>query len=216
MMLAPKKIGQDRLVDGTEHMTTIGRPRPGGRTARTRDAVHAAVRELIAESGSEHVVIADVAARSGVHAATIYRRWGRPELLVLDVAVDRLQDQLPVPATGDLRADLLAYTKAVADDLIRPGGLAFLRAVLAASAAPATSDLPGTRSPRSVVDRRLEDFQVMLDHAGPAAGDLTALDVVDGILAPLYLRILFGGADSVNDVYAQRLVTKLMRQATAS
>src|ERR1700761_2558599 len=170
-------------------MTTTGRARRGGRTARPRIAVHAAVRELIAESGSEHVVIADVAARSGVHAATIYRRWGRPELLVLDVAVDRLRAELP-----------------------RPGGLAFLRAVLAASAVAE----PGVPGALSVIERRLEDFQVMLDRAGPAAGDLTALDVVDGILAPLYLRVLFGGGDSIDDSYVQRLVAKLMRQAAAS
>jgi AcrR family transcriptional regulator len=206
-------------------MTTTGRARPGGRTARTRDAVHAAVRELIAESGSEHVVITGVAARSGVHAATIYRRWGRPELLVLDVAVDRLREQIPVPATGDLAADLLAYARVVADDLTRPGGMAFLRAVLAASAAPAPAEpgppgaagavgAAGVPSARSLVERRLEDFQVMLDRAGPAAGNLTALDVVDGTLAPLYLRVLFGGADSIDDGYIRRLVTKLMRQAT--
>lgn len=197
-------------------MTTTGRTRPGGRTARTRDAVHAAVRELIAESGSEHVVIADVAARSGVHAATIYRRWGRPELLVLDVAVDRLRAELPVPATGNLEADLLAYARTVAGDLTRPGGLAFLRAVLAASAASGAGETNGARETdgaggRSVIERRLEDFQVMLDRAGPAAGDLTALDVVDGILAPLYLRVLFGGDDSVDDGYVRRLVAKLMR-----
>ena len=197
-------------------MTTTGRARPGGRTARTRDAVHAAVRELIGESGSEHVVIADVAARSGVHAATIYRRWGRPELLVLDVAVDRLRAELPVPATGNLEADLLAYARIVAGDLTRPGGLAFLRAVLAASAAPDAAAPAGVPGARSVIERRLEDFQVMLDRAGPAAGDLTALDVVDGILAPLYLRVLFGGGDSIDDSYVQRLVAKLMRQAAAS
>jgi AcrR family transcriptional regulator len=196
-------------------MSTTGQARPGGRTARTRDAVHAAVRELIAESGSEHIVIADVAARSGVHAATIYRRWGRPELLVLDVAVDRLRDELPVPATGDLAADLLAYTRMVADDLIRPGGMAFFRAVLAANAAPgspADADPPGAGS-QAFIGRRLEDFQVMLDRAGPAAGDLTALDVVDGILAPLYLRVLFGGVTQIGDAYVQRLVDKVLRQA---
>ena len=196
-------------------MTATGRSRPGGRTARTRDAVHAAVRALIAERGSEHIVIADVAARSGVHPATIYRRWGRPELLVLDVAVDRLQDELPVPATGDLAADLLAYARAVAADLTRPGGMAFLRAVLAAGSlgGPAPPDAPDPPGPLPFVGRRLEDFQVMLDHAGPAAGDLTALDVVDGILAPLYLRILFGGADSIDDAYVQRLVSRLIRTA---
>src|ERR1700760_796981 len=139
-------------------MTTTGRARPGG-------GVPAAVRELIGESGSEHVVIADVAARSGVHAATIYRRWGRPELLVLDVAVDRLRAELPVPATGNLEADLLAYARIVAGDLTRPGGLAFLRAVLAASAAPDVAGPAGVPGARSVIERRLEDFQVMLDRA---------------------------------------------------
>jgi Tetracyclin repressor-like, C-terminal domain len=147
-----------------------------------------------------------------VHAATIYRRWGRPELLVVDVAVDRLRAELPVPATGDLAADLLAYTRLVADDLTRPGGMAFLRAVLAAGVTRDTPEAPG---PLPFVARRLEDFQAMLDRAGPEAGDLTAFDVVDGILAPLYLRILFTGDGPIDDAYVRRLVDKLMLQASA-
>ncbi|WP_344245716.1 TetR family transcriptional regulator, partial [Isoptericola hypogeus] len=50
--------------------------RPGGRTARVRSAVHAAVLELIEKHPWEDLSIPLVAEASGVHQATIYRRWG--------------------------------------------------------------------------------------------------------------------------------------------
>ncbi|MFD9895262.1 TetR/AcrR family transcriptional regulator [Amycolatopsis sp. NPDC059027] len=87
--------------------------RPGGRTARTRAAVHNAVRELFAE-GQDQPSVREVSERSGVHEVTIYRRWGRIESLVLDVAVTQLNEEAPFPDSGDLRRDLLGWAHAVA------------------------------------------------------------------------------------------------------
>lgn len=78
-----------------------------------------------------------VAARSGVHSVTIYRRWQTPAALVLDVAVEDLTDREPVPATGDLRADLLAYAGRLITSVSRPAGLGLFRALVAAANDPA-------------------------------------------------------------------------------
>ena len=97
-----------------------GSDRPGGRTARTRRAVHDAVRELLSEPGTE-LSIPAVAARSGVHETTVYRRWRTIESLVLDVALERVTAESPVPATGDLRADLTSYVHQLLTALQRAG-----------------------------------------------------------------------------------------------
>lgn len=162
-----------------------GELRPGGRTAKTRESVHQVVRELMAEGGIAAVSIAAVAARSGVHQATVYRRWRTPEALVLDVAADDVASAFPVPATGDLAADLRTYLEHLVDDLSRPGSLGFFRAIIAA----AESD--GIDAARRFSQPRLEQLQEMLDADG--ATDLSQVDLFELVLAPVFMWALLSG-----------------------
>jgi AcrR family transcriptional regulator len=152
--------------------------RPGGRTETNRAAVFAAVAELMRRRPGEPLVIAEVAERSGVHATTIYRRWKTPEALALDVAVAQLQERSPLPDTGSLRGDLLAFATTVATSIAKPTGQAFLRAVIAA---------PGEHG---LLASRAAQIQAMLDRA--ASPRMLAIDVFDWILAPIYSRVMFG------------------------
>lgn len=148
----------------------------------------------------------DVAARAGVHPTSLYRRWGTIEALVLEVAVSRLTEESPVPDTGELRADLLAYAQRVSQDLDRPDGLAFLRTVLAVSNA---SD-PRNDSRAPLLSARGDQIQVMLDRAAERGEALLSyVEVLDGILAPIYLRSLFA-VGGVDDAYLTRLVDHLL------
>jgi len=162
-----------------------GSDRPGGRTARTRRAVHDAVRELLSEPGAELSVPA-VSARSGVHETTIYRRWHTIESLVLDVALERVTEESPVPATGDLRADLTSYVHQLLTALQRAGPRAtFLQALLRAAAQP-----HGTADVSRIVQPRIGQFQAMLDAAGVTRID--GLRLFELILAPAYLWAQLG------------------------
>lgn len=192
--------------------------RTGGRSARVRAAVHQAVTELLAEEGVEAVTVAEVAARSGVHPTSLYRRWGTVEALVLDVAVSRVSAQSPIPDTGSLRNDLFSYASQAAADVGRPDGLAFLRAVITAadsanstaadSASGAAADSADPRLP--FLAARGAQIQTMLDRAAERGEPpLDYTDVLDGILAPIYLRLLFG-IGGVDDAYLTRLVDHLL------
>ena len=185
-------------------MSEIPRKRPGGRTARTWAAVRQAVQQLLAEEVPE-VLISEVAERSGVHPTTIYRRWGSAENLVLDVALARVQEESPIPATGDLRADLVAYATRLVAGLTRPGGLVFLTAATAALRQPG-----GEVSRTSILNRRADEMRAMLDRAGQDANDLTFIDIIDGIIAPIYLRVLFGAGDTLTPEALERLVDRLV------
>src|SRR6516162_5631143 len=103
------------------------RRRTGGRSARVVAAVHDAVNDLVAQRNPREVTVAEIAERAGVNPTSIYRRWGSLEALVLDVETARLP---PIPDTGTLRGDLLAFAANAATDIARPGGLAFLHAVI--------------------------------------------------------------------------------------
>ncbi len=162
------------------------RRRTGGRSARVVAAVHDAVNELVARRNPREVTVAEIAERAGVNPTSIYRRWGTLEALILDVETARLQVNSPIPDTGTLRGDLLAFAANAAEDITRPGGLAFLQAVLGVRAE--------TEPRRSAPLReRGAQIQAMLDRArdrGETALDQT--DIYDCILAPIYFRTLFG------------------------
>jgi AcrR family transcriptional regulator len=182
-----------------------GSERPGGRTAKTRRAVHDAVRELLGEPGAE-LTIPAVAARSGVHETTIYRRWHTIESLVLDVALERVAEESPVPATGDLRADLTGYVHRLLTALQNAGGRATsLHALLAASAQAS--------APEEIIDivrPRIAQFQAMLDAAGVTRID--GLRIFDLVLAPAYLWAQLG-APLEPDAGTARLVDTVLAVA---
>ncbi|MEC3956174.1 TetR/AcrR family transcriptional regulator [Nocardia sp. CDC153] len=170
------------------------RRRPGGRSARVGAAVHEAVRALIAERGRDGFTGRDVAERAGVNEATIYRRWGSLDNLVLDVAVAvaRLNLEQPLPDTGSLRQDLRLWAARMATELAAPEGLSLIRAAVAARADSAA----GSDRARQITDVaavRAELIQQMLDRArvrGERTPDLST--VLDRLVAPLYLRAIFG------------------------
>lgn len=153
----------------------VGSSRPGGRTSRTRDAVHAAVRALRSEDVP--VTIAEVAAKSGVHPATIYRRWRTVDALLVDVEVDAVAERSPVPATGDIRKDMTAYARRLVESLRRPQGLDFFRALSSTSVRD---------DPEALVflERRIAQFERMLVASGTT--ELTGYDIFELVLAPAY------------------------------
>ena len=75
-------------------MDRTGNVRPGGRTARTRAAVLAAVVGELAEHGWDQVSVESVAQRAGVHKTTVYRRWGDKNTLVTDVLTAAADDRI--------------------------------------------------------------------------------------------------------------------------
>ncbi|WP_031465021.1 TetR/AcrR family transcriptional regulator [Sciscionella sediminilitoris] len=173
-------------------MASTPQRRPGGRTARTRAAVHAAVRELLAAGGAEPSV-REVAELSGVHEVTIYRRWGSIEALLLDVATAQLVEEWPFPDTGDLRADLLAWAGSVAEQLRRPEGFAFFHAVAnAMSPASGTVSAELREQAEASMRSRAAQIQRALDREAANGGHPPTVDMVfDLVLAPLYLRAMW-------------------------
>ena len=107
--------------------TTEVRRRPGGRSAEKRAAVLAATVELLAAHGPAGLSIAEVAKRAGVHETSIYRRWVTRERLALDAMTELSENLLPVPDTGTLRKDLVAFGQELGDYDKSPLGKALLR-----------------------------------------------------------------------------------------
>ncbi|SHN51348.1 transcriptional regulator, TetR family [Geodermatophilus obscurus] len=135
--------------------------RPGGRTARIRADVLAALDALLTEQGYDALSIEDVADRSGVHRTTIYRRWGSVAMLLVDLLHLGTEDDWRPPDTGSLAGDLTAINRELYEALMVEPSLT--TAVIAASfrtpeAAEALSRFWADRYRRSevVVRRAIE------------------------------------------------------------
>nr|WP_225954886.1 TetR-like C-terminal domain-containing protein [Kibdelosporangium phytohabitans] len=144
--------------------------------------------------GRDQPSVREVSERSGVHEVTIYRRWGRIESLVLDVAVTQLNEEAPFPDSGDLRRDLLDWAHAVAGQVKTREGFALFRALAAA-----TSPLGGDQSGALAADaarylrQRTAQMRLALDRFAAASGKLVSVaHILDVVLAPIYLRAIFG------------------------
>jgi AcrR family transcriptional regulator len=168
-------------VDTTAPATTT---RPGGRSARVRAAVHRAAEELLAEGGPEAATIPAVAARAGVHATTVYRRWGSAADLLSAVALGRLTGDVVVPDTGSLHGDLEHWLRDVLTDLSDPDVLLMLRTALGTA-----RDASGRCA--CVADREAQlDAMLEADRArGNTPPDADRL--IELLLAPVYFRALF-------------------------
>jgi AcrR family transcriptional regulator len=87
--------------------------RPGGRTARVRADVLAAVEAELAEHGYDGLTIDRVAARSGVHRTTVYRRWRTVDGLLVDLLASGADDTWTPADTGSLAGDLIELNREI-------------------------------------------------------------------------------------------------------
>ncbi|MBZ6247701.1 MULTISPECIES: TetR/AcrR family transcriptional regulator [Streptomyces] len=110
---------------------------PAGRAGRPRSAaadtaILAATRAALVDLGWSKLTLGDVATRAGVAKTTLYRRWAGKNELVVD-AVAELFDELELPDSGSLAADIEGVVLQFATILARPEAASGLMAVVAES-----------------------------------------------------------------------------------
>lgn len=176
--------------------------RPGGRSARVQESVHAAVGELVGEVGREALTVPMLAARAGVTPSTIYRRWGDLQELLSDIAVQRLRPDADPADLGSLRDDLEAWAGQFVDEMASPSGRAYIRDAL-------LGDPDGTNAGQCSA-YAAEQIDAMLNRAvrrGEPVPDTELM--IDGVVAPIMYRILFRPG-RLDDEYARELVANAL------
>lgn len=171
------------------------RVRPGGRSARVREAVLEATLDLLDERGYEPLAIPEVARRAGVHPTTVYRRWESKSRLVGEAILERSRPLSPTPDTGSLPGDLERLLVDGARLVRTPPVRALFEVLLAESVAPS----PETAAAR---DRfwaaHVEEARGIVDRA-VARGELEPgtdpSDLIDLVIGPALLRLLLMGRD---------------------
>lgn len=165
----------------------------------------AAARELVATKGLYDVTMPEIARRAGVAATSLYRRWGDVGSLLLDMAVESLAYEWPLPNEGSIEGDLKVWGEQIAINLSSAEKPMFFRVLLA------VSDVPREKRIAALAPR-LEQLQAML-HRGRARGEKvpSVEGIIDFLLAPLYVRALLGL--TVDKALAEQLVERLMRSS---
>jgi AcrR family transcriptional regulator len=166
-----------------------GAARPGGRTARTRAAVLAAAQEELEAAGYAGLTLEKVAERSGVHLATLYRRWRTVEGLVVDLLGELGRNEIPIPDTGSFKDDLRALALEIAALYRQPRARALVEGVVAAAVrSPEASTVWATviaernRLAARIVERAIERGEL------PPGTD--GIAVISAVGAPIYYRLL--------------------------
>ena len=167
------------------------RTRRGGRSARIREAVLAAARAQLAESGYSGLSPGAVAARAGVDRATIYRRWPTRARLAADAVMDLAQDAVRVPNTGDPTSDLRTFAVQIADLITAPNAIRLVAALAAARA-----EDPELRELTTAFWRMRFDAAAPLfrDASPNANASSERIDrAIETMIAPLHFRALLSG-----------------------
>ncbi|WP_159941598.1 MULTISPECIES: TetR/AcrR family transcriptional regulator [unclassified Nocardiopsis] len=167
---------------------TPGTARPGGRTARNTAAVLQATLDELGEHGYAALTVERVAARSGVHKATVYRRWGGADGLVAAALEWSASRTWEPERTGSLYTDLLALARAVLHGFTEaPEGAVSAASVAAAFASPRVAEALRV----FMVDRHERAAVVVAEAAarGEVPEGTDPAQVVRSAIAPVYYRL---------------------------
>jgi len=185
--------------------------RPGGRSARVVEAVLAAARTELITRGYCAFSVADVARAAGVQKTSIYRRWGTPQRLVLDVVLDIARETIPVPNTNDLTTDLVQLMQSAHKILRTPIGRA-------SAAVLFQSERDVAALQRSYWKHRFVNFGIIFQRAierGQWCSSGDAELVARILLGTVWFRLFISG-EGITRGYLQKLVEAALRGASTT
>jgi AcrR family transcriptional regulator len=186
--------------------------RPGGRSSRIRTAVLAAVEAELLDRGYDGLTVDAVAERSGVHRATVYRRWHDVGGLLADALDAGREDAWRPPDRGSLVADLTALNRDVLANLTAERSIS--RALIVASFRSGAA----AEALRRFLSDRYQRSAVIVARAvarGEVPPGTDARQLLVAATAPLYHEILLLGGNPDEDL-AAHYAASAARAATVS
>jgi AcrR family transcriptional regulator len=176
---------------------------PQRRGAPVVDRVLQLALEELAAVGFHRLSLPDLAARAGLHKTSVDRRWPTKAALVGAALSRAMGHDDPLPDTGALASDVLAFTLGAVAWAETPAGRAVTRTLLADADDPEVRALVASlRGPPSAGPRAL--FQRAIDR-----GELRAdadIDLALTVLAGAISHRQLVEAAPVDATFAQRLV----------
>jgi AcrR family transcriptional regulator len=163
------------------------------------------------DHGVDGLTIDAVAERSGVHRATVYRRWRDVGGLLADALAAGREDGWQPADHGSLTADLVALNRDVVEHLT--GERSLSRALIVAS----YRSVAAAAALREFLDDRYQRCEVVVERGvarGEAPAGTDARRLLVAATAPLYHEILLLGG-TADDALAVQCATDAARAAAA-
>jgi AcrR family transcriptional regulator len=190
-------------------------PNPARRNQRSHQAILAATADLLGEVGYAKLTVEAIAARAGVGKQTIYRWWPDKGALVLDAYLTLVgaDQDLTVPDSGDLEADLRLVLGSLVDSLGDPVFEQRYRALLAA-----IQDDPKLAA--ALLDRLLMPWLAATRErlrAAQRAGQIRGVDLevaTELLYGPVYYRWLLR-TGPITRAYVDAVVAITLRALTS-
>jgi AcrR family transcriptional regulator len=179
-----------------------------------KSAVLVSVLDELVEAGFANLTYERVAARAGVHKATVYRRWPAKEQLVADALLSYAGQAVPMPDTGSVRQDLQTLTHTVIANITSPPGEELLRTLLSDAARITEITVAG----RAFWNERFSLIAAIIRRGidrGELPPDTDTDFLIEVLIAPLYLRLLVTG-QPLTPEYADRVVDWAIASARAT
>jgi AcrR family transcriptional regulator len=193
--------------------TRAGKVAPQRRGAPVVARVLEVALEELARVGYDGLSVPEVAERAGLNKTSVYRRWPTKRALI-GAAVDHaMGHDAPLPDTGSLRSDVLAFALAAAAWGDSPVGRGVLKTLLTAGDEPDVRALvvrwmrTRAKGPRALFARAIARGE--LDEKADVE---MAMNVVAGAISH---RILVQ-SQSVTPVFVNRLIRLVLDGLTAN
>ena len=185
------------VVDQSVTRTPRRRGRPP--SERSRLAALSAAADILAECGYLRMTVDEVARRSGVSKATIYKHWPDGFHLAAQAFGDLATDLVPTISTGDALADLRDQFVRLAAFYASESGV--IAKDLIAAAALRDDGTPLIRA--RFFGRRRDDTTALIDkgkQAGQVRTDIPTASIIDLVFGPIVFRLFNGEGPMPADV----------------
>ena len=182
-----------------------GRPRSNA----SHQAILRATLELLAEVGFEAMSIEAIAARGKVGKTTIYRRYSSKEELVAD-AIESMREEILVPDTGNLWADIDALIENAAKITLTPLGRQMIAMII--SSAASNSGFAQIYWEKYLQPRR-QSFAIVIERAqarNEVQQDLDPGLVFDTMSGIMLYALIFPPTSESWSAYVRRALSLLL------
>lgn len=191
-----------------ENEVKRGRPR----SEKAHRAILESTVELMKEVGIRNATVDEIAARSGVSKATIYKWWPNKTAVAIDAFLSIMEAEVILPDLGNSYRDFVEQLKSVSRFYASPQGRLFAELIAEGQSDPQALEMFRTRFLAGRREAAIAIWKRGVDR-GELRGDIDEEIAIDLIYGPMIYRLLTGHAE-LDDAIAEQMIDAVFKGVT--